>query len=97
MLFPETDPALIWLLHGLCLYLGSSLEKWPWQAAFLKGSSLHLRSVSFFMVQLRMFTEFYPMLSNYILEFCSIPCNYILKLCHLIMQQFEWLGVNGCG
>lgn len=47
-----------------------------------------------FMAQLKIFMEFCPVLSNYILEFCSILWNYILELCHLIIQQFGWLWVK---
>ena len=40
-----------WPLQGWHPCLGSSLEKWPWQAASPKGSSWRLRSVSSFALQ----------------------------------------------
>lgn len=93
------SPALIWPLQGWCLCLVRSLEMWPWQVASPEGSSWYLRSISsllckVFMAQLKIFMEFCPVLSNYILEFCSILWKYILELCHLIIQQFGWLWVK---
>jgi hypothetical protein len=50
-----------------------------------------------FMAQLRMFTEFYPMLSNYIAEFCSVLQiafqSFAISLCS-IFSCWGWMVVD---
>lgn len=52
-------------------------------------------TVKFFMAQLRRFTEFYPILYNYILEYFSVLCNYVLRVltshyAALWLVRVEW-------
>lgn len=96
---PSVDLALASLVLFLweALWRNGHVRRLPRKAAAGTWDLCPPLLCKVFMAQLRIFTEFYPMLSNCNLEFYSIPYNYTLELCHLIIQQFWWLGVNGSG
>lgn len=85
-------PCKVGILTWEALWRSGRGRQLPWKTAAVTWD-LSLPWLSkVLLAQVRTFTEFYPMLFNYILEFCSILCNYTSELCHLNMQQFGCWG-----